>query len=115
MLGTDIIEIERVSESAKSGAFISGVFTDCERAYYEAHGGRAETLAGMFCAKEAVAKALGRGFNGFRPNDIEIYHDDLGAPHVRLLGSAKKLFPDAEIEVSISHCFSYATATAILK
>lgn len=114
MLGTDIIEIARVGESAKNSAFMSGVFTESERAYYEAHGKKAETLAGMFCAKEAVAKALGTGFRGFRPNDIEIYHDEAGAPQVRLLGSAKEKFPDAEPQVSISHCKEYATAVCIL-
>lgn len=114
MIGTDIIEIERVRKSAENESFLTGVFTAAERAYYAQHGSRAETLAGMFCAKEAVAKALGTGFNGFRPGDIEITHTQSGAPTVCLAGKAKALFPDAQIEVSISHCKEYATAVAIV-
>lgn len=115
MLGTDIIEIERVAASAERMPFYVGVFTDCEREYYETHGKRGEILAGIFCAKEAVTKAFGTGFSGFRPCDIEIFHDGAGAPKVRLLGKAKEKFPTAEIEVSISHCKTYATAVALVK
>lgn len=115
MIGTDIIEIERIAEAAAKESFYKGVFTDCEREYYETHGKRTEILAGLFCAKEAVVKALGTGFTGFRPCDIEIFHDISGAPKVRLLGKAKEKFPNAEIEVSISHCKAYATAVAVIK
>ena len=114
MIGTDIIEIQRVRESAEREVFLRGVYTERELKYYSEHGSRAETLAGMFCAKEAVAKALGTGFKGFRPTDVEILHDSSGAPHATLLGCAKELFPDAELEISISHCNDYATAAAIL-
>ena len=114
MLGTDIIEIERVRKSCENEAFYLGVFTEGERAYYESHGKRIETLAGMFCAKEAVSKALGCGFRGFRPGDVEICHDELGAPTVRLSGSAYTLFKGVEIEVSISHCRDYAVAVAMV-
>jgi len=114
MIGTDIIEIERVRKSAENESFSAGAFTAAEREYYESHGKRAETLAGMFCAKEAVAKALGCGFRGFRPCHVEIMHDSLGAPRARLIGKAAELFPNAQIEISISHCAEYATAVAIV-
>lgn len=114
MLGTDIIEIDRIGRAAQKESFLKGVFTENERAYYLSKGKRAETLAGLFCAKEAVAKALGCGFRGFRPSDIEIGHDETGAPCVVLLGAAKEKFPDKKICVSISHCRAYATAVAIV-
>ncbi|MDE7394838.1 MAG: holo-ACP synthase [Clostridiales bacterium] len=114
MLGTDIIEIERIAEAVQKESFLKGVFTENERAYYASHGSRAETLAGLFCAKEAVAKALGCGFRGFRPCDIEIGHDAAGAPYVTLLGAAKEKFPDTRLCVSISHCKAYATAVVIV-
>lgn len=113
MLGTDIIEIERIRKSAENPSFVNGVFTPAEREYYRARGSRAETLAGMFCAKEAAAKALGSGFTGFRPCDVEILHTEGGAPYARLSGKALELFPDARLEISISHCKEYATATAV--
>lgn len=113
-IGTDIIEIERVRKSAQSASFLNGVYTCAEREYYMAHGKKEETLAGMFCAKEAVAKALGKGFCGFRPNDIEILHNGAGAPQVALRGKAAELFPSVQIELSISHCSDYAVATALV-
>ena len=115
MIGTDIIEIERVRVAASKPSFFDGVYTSAEKLYYISKDSRAEVLAGMFCAKEAVVKALGCGFRGFRPNAVEITHDELGAPGVRLLGKAAEQFPDAQIEVSISHCKEYATATALWK
>lgn len=115
MLGCDIIEIERVRAAAEKSAFFEGVFTEQERAYYAEHGSKAQTLAGMFCAKEAVAKALGSGFRGFRPDAVEIRHDEKGAPHVQLLGKAKELFPHVCVEISISHCNDYAMAVASVK
>ncbi|MCI8458976.1 MAG: holo-ACP synthase [Clostridia bacterium] len=110
MLGCDIVEIERVRDAAQKEAFITGVFTQAERAYYAEHGGKAQTLAGMFCAKEAVAKALGCGFRGFRPNDIEILHTAQGAPYAVLRGRAAVLFPRVRLEISVSHCNAYAMA-----
>ena len=115
MIGTDIIEIDRIAEAAERESFYKGVFTDCEREYYETHGKRTEILAGLFCAKEAVVKALGTGFSGFRPCDGEIFHESSGTPKARLLGKAKEKFPSAQIEVSISHCKTYATAVAVIK
>ena len=115
MLGCDIIEIERVRAAAERESFFKGVFTENERAYYTEHGKRAQTLAGMFCAKEAVAKALKSGFRGFRPCDIEILHAEGGAPTAKLVGRAKELFPAAVVEISVSHCESYAMAVAIVQ
>ena len=112
-VGTDVIEIERVEKSAQNESFLRGVYTQNELEYYRAHGSKAETLAGMFCAKEAVSKAFGSGFSGFRPCDIEILHGENGAPRVNLLGSAKQKYNAEKIKISISHCVSYATATAV--
>ena len=42
MIGTDIIEIERVRKSAENESFLAGAFTAAEREYYESHGKRAE-------------------------------------------------------------------------
>ena len=69
----------------------------------------------MFCAKEAIVKALGSGFNGIKPCDIEITHDELGAPRVRFSNRIAALVERVEAEVSISHCKEYATAVAVCK
>ncbi len=114
MTGIDILEIERIREKMNSEPFLRSVFTESELEYFALRGKRAETLAGTFCAKEAVAKALGTGFRGFRPSDIEIYRDELGAPKVRLFNKAAELLGSRHIHVSISHCREYATAVCYL-
>ena len=114
MTGIDIVEIDRIREKAEKETFLTSVFTKGELEYYCLHGKRAETLAGMFCAKEAAAKALGTGFAGFRPVDIEVVHDDLGAPKIRLNDKIVSLLKGRRIEISISHCKEYATAVCVI-
>lgn len=83
-LGTDIIEIERIRRAIQRERFVSHTFTPQEQAWLETKAkNKAESAAGLFCAKEAVAKALGTGFQrGLNLKDIEITHDALGAPQV---------------------------------
>ncbi len=107
-LGTDILEIDRMRAAIQRPNFMCRVFTPKEQAWLDGRGeNRTQSAAGLFCAKEAIAKALGTGFqNGLRFCDIEIGHTALGAPIV--------LRPHTQFLLSISHCRSYATATAIL-
>ena len=111
-IGTDIVEVKRLE--TLSEAFMQRCFTEREREKLKNKS--AESVAGYFAAKEAVAKALGTGFAGFSPSAIEILHDKTGKPEVVLHASAAKIADDAEIKkivLSISHCKSYATATAV--
>ncbi|WP_054741804.1 holo-ACP synthase [Cellulosilyticum ruminicola] len=116
-IGTDIIEIKRIEKAVtKTPSFFNKIFTEKERAYFKTKNNRAETIAGVFAAKEAVSKALGTGFRSFAPRDIEITPDKLGKPQVCLLGCAKKLGQQIGIQrilVSISHCQTYAVAYAL--
>jgi holo-[acyl-carrier protein] synthase len=77
-IGADIVKVERFAKFAASPchAFMLRVFTDSEREYLSGKPAQsvAQTAAGIFAAKEAVAKALGTGFVGFSPADIEILH-----------------------------------------
>ena len=114
MIGIDIVEIDRIREKAENETFLRSVYTKAELEYYALNGKRAETLAGMFCAKEAVAKAFGTGFAGCRPSDIEILHDSAGAPSVGLNEKVAALLKGRRIEISISHCKSYATAMCVI-
>ena len=110
-LGTDIIEIGRIERAIQAPRFLSRVFTSCEREYIaQCPTLSSERAAGMFCAKEAVSKALGTGFGrGLRLTDIEITHDAFGAPLCRV-NTANAV----QVLISISHCQTYATATAIV-
>jgi len=115
MVGIDIVQIARIEKKSKDAVFLNGVFTQSELLYYTANGSKPDTLAGFFAAKEAVAKALGIGFNGFRPNDIEIMHNELGAPHAVLKNKAKELLANKTVHISISHDGGIAAAIAVLK
>ncbi len=109
-IGTDILEIERIGALLHREIFLRRVFTEGERAYVAHAPLPAETAAGLFCAKEAVSKALGTGFGTqIALRDIEIRHTEAGAPCVMVRGHE-----DLSWSLSISHCRSYATATAIL-
>lgn len=109
-IGTDILEIQRIGALLHRDAFLRRVFTDAERAYLSHAPLPAQTATGLFCAKEAVAKALGTGFGAqVALRDIEIGHTEAGAPCVMVRGHE-----GLEWSLSISHCLTYATATAIL-
>ena len=113
-IGNDIIEIKRIENAVKKESFVKKVFTEKEIEYIISRGGRAETYAGKFSAKEAVSKALGTGVRGFSPNDIEILNNKLGKPYVIFKNSIEDFNNKYFVEISISHCKEYATATAII-
>ena len=72
----------------------------------------------MFCAKESLLKALGIGIkNGIQLNEIEVNHDENGKPYYNLSENAKKILNDfdiSEIDLSISHTDSIATAICVM-
>jgi holo-[acyl-carrier protein] synthase len=74
-------------------------------------------LAGRFAAKEAIAKALGTGFNGeVAPQEIEIRSRSSGAPKIILSGEASQTAVNLGItdwKLSISHTDSAVIASAI--
>ena len=115
-IGHDIIDISRIDESiSKFGdRFLVKLFSEKEIAYCNSKATPAIHFAGRFAAKEAIAKALGTGLGKMLEwKDIEIINASLGKPEVFLSEKAYKLFNNPTILLSISHCKSYATATAL--
>ena len=114
-IGTDIIEIERIEKSILKKSFLKKVYSEKELEWHEKNCFKAESLAGAFAAKESFSKALGTGFRGFSLNEVEILHDNNGAPYISLTGRAKEILNENQkISVSISHCKKYAAATVLL-
>ncbi len=112
-VGTDMVEIGRVKRACERQAFLTHVYTDEER---RQSGDRVSRLAGDFAVKEAVAKALGTGFRGFFPKDIEVLRDPLGKPYVNLHGPAKEAARErgvASVFVSITDTADLAAAFAV--
>lgn len=106
-LGIDIIENERIRKSLENPRFVQRILTPKERDYCK----RPEQIAGRFCAKEAIMKAIGRRLSW---QEIEILNDDKGRPYVILYGKAKELAEGGKILLSISHSHTLSTAVAIL-
>ena len=119
-LGTDIIEIERIKKAIdRSERFRQRVYTEREIAYCESKlTGSYQSYAGIYAAKEAFLKALGTGLRYGSWHDIEVCHDEFGAPSISITGAFKKIMQERmynESIVSISHCRSYSMSTVIIK
>lgn len=117
-IGTDIIEIERISNAIKRNKnFLNKLFTENEINMFESKSMRAEVVAGNFAAKEAISKALGTGIRGFSFKDIEVLRDDLGKPIAKLTEKAESVLANKvyNLNISISHSNLSAIAFAILE
>ena len=122
-VGIDLCRIERAAGAIERPRFLERVYTPAERARIEAASDvrRGEIAAGLFAAKEAVAKALGTGFTGFFADAIEITPDDAGRPVCALSGGALKrasaLAAGApfRVWVSVTHEGGFAAAQAIIE
>jgi holo-[acyl-carrier protein] synthase len=111
--GTDIIEIIRIEKIVKNTNFMRRFFTEIEQDYLLRK--NIESTAGYFAAKEAIVKAMGTGFSGFKFTDVEIIKEK-DVPKVRLYGKARENAINRGItnfHISISHSKNYATAVAI--
>jgi holo-[acyl-carrier protein] synthase len=111
VIGLDLLEIERMERAlARHPRLAERLFTDAEREYAAGRGRPAQHLAARFCAKEAVAKAIGiEGGWAFR--DVEVIATT-GAPSVRLSGRAAAL-AHGEVRISLTHTDTMAGAVAI--
>lgn len=90
-VGTDILRFERIEEVHQrlGERFVARILTPAEREEFALSKRPDNLLAKRFAAKEAVAKCLGTGIGrGVSWQDIEITHDDRGAPGVQLGGGA---------------------------
>jgi len=119
-VGTDIIEVDRIRKFISKGdIFKHRVWTPKEIEYCDTNKDPAPCFAARFSAKEAFVKALGTGFiKGIGFSQIEVYHDKLNKPHIRLEGTAKEFADKAgitNIHLTISHVKEHATATVVLE
>ena len=113
--GVDLIEIARIEEVvARHGKhYLERIFTPAELEYC---GKRAESLAGRWAAKEAVAKALGTGIGDVAWTEIEILGDEQNAPALILHGMAESKAKELGLtnwSVSISHSQSHTVAFVV--
>ena len=117
-LGCDLCAIPRMEKIIGDGRFLERYFTAEERDYIAARARSAQTAAGIFAAKEALVKAIGTGFGMLSPADVEIAHDECGAPIYRMnekVLNALRARGANRVFLSISHDGDYAMATAVLE
>lgn len=114
-VGIDLIEINRIKQSIENQRFISRVFGEQERLELLRKHNNIQSFAAAFAAKEAFAKALGTGIRGFSLNEVELLHDELGAPYLKLSGNAQKIAEQKGLRfsVSVTHTDNYAAAVVI--
>ena len=117
---TDIVSVARIARiiETRGAHFLNRWFTPAEIAYCSAREQPGRHFAARLAAKEAVFKALHAPGSGPVPwRHIEIAHDEVGAPAVRLSGRLAETASRAglgEIRVSLSHCDEFATAVAVV-
>jgi holo-[acyl-carrier protein] synthase len=109
-LGLDLLEIDRLERALeRRPGLAERLFTDGERAYAAARRRPAQHLAARFCAKEAVAKAL--GLEAWSWRDIEVVSDG-GKPQVLLHGPLA--VHNGKVRISLTHSRGTAAAVAIV-
>jgi holo-[acyl-carrier protein] synthase len=112
-VGIDLLEIARLERALERRPRLAErLFTEGERTYAAARARPGQHLAARFCAKEAVAKALGLGGWAFR--DVEVVTSQ-GRPRVRLSGAAADRAEAlcVTVDVSLTHSRRDAAAVAI--
>jgi len=118
-IGTDITECLRIARMIERHGelFIGRVYTPEEIKYCQSRKQATQHFTGRWAAKEAIMKALGTGWRrGISWRDIEIRNEPGGKPVVAVRGGVKDVVEQlgiSEIQVSISHCRSHATALAV--
>jgi len=121
-VGVDLVEVQRIEralEDSRIGKrFRERVFTAREIDYCEKKGrGRYESYAGRFAAKEAVMKALGRGWGSkVCWLDIEVARARSGKPEIVLHDKTARLADELGIHswsLSITHTEQHGLAYVI--
>ncbi len=116
-VGLDLCEISRMEKLLSDGRFLARFFAVEEQGYIQSKGkGAAQTMAGIYAAKEALAKALGSGIVSGELADICVLHDGQGAPYYALRGSYAILARQkgvSSLHLSISHEGNMAAAVCV--
>jgi holo-[acyl-carrier protein] synthase len=111
-VGLDAVEIARIAQvCARQPRFVERVLTPAERAYcLSRRANPVQHIAGRWCAKEAIAKAVGRPL---RWQEVEILPDAHGKPVVHLHGVSAQVVAEGQLLVSITHTRTLAQAIAL--
>ena len=125
-LGCDIVNIERIKQTAdflehfQRRILGTEEIQELKQKKIVNERDLACVLAKYYAGKEAFAKALGTGFiNGIFLRDIQILHDALGKPQLKISGAAaeylQKSAPQTQLHISLSDDYPWAQAVVIIE
>jgi len=106
-IGIDIVAVKRIEKLIKKYGLNLKFLNEEEKNTL-----KAESIAGIFAAKEAFSKALGSGIGKeFSFKDISILKDSKGKPYIKL----NSPLPVKNSDVSITHDGGFAIAAVIVE
>ena len=115
-VGIDLCEISRMEKFMENGRFLARFFSEPEQEYIQNKGkAGAQSMAGIFAAKEALGKALGVGIAADL-KEISVLHDAQGAPYYSLSGDYARMAEQrgiASFYLSITHEGGMAAAVCV--
>ncbi|BCD68262.1 holo-ACP synthase [Nitratiruptor sp. YY09-18] len=112
-IGIDLIKIERIEKMRERFGHkgLQRFMLPSEIETFK----RSESIAGVWAAKEAIAKALGCGIGkDLAFHDILLSKDERGAPKAILLNNKDQVFGIKKIALSISHDGEYAVCAVLI-
>jgi len=110
-VGLDLLDIARLERALERRPRLADrLFTEAEREYAAGRARPGQHLAARFCAKEAVAKAL--GLRGWSFRDVEVVAGEAG-PSARLSGPAAQRAEELGVGLRISLTHTSTTAGAV--
>lgn len=112
--GTDIVYIPKIKSLIDKQVNLSKWFTQKELDYFQKSNYNPETIAGIFAAKEAFMKAMNYRLRDINFLDIEVNHNEYGAPYYTFYNDLIKKTESFKISLSISHDNNYAIATTVI-
>ncbi len=119
-LGLDLVRVPRMERTWRrfGRRFLERCFTPAEAAACLSRPRPAAALALRFAAKEAFSKAAGLGMRGLAWREIEVVHDERGAPSLVLHGRARQWARRSGVSslfLSLSDDGDYAAAVVVLE
>jgi len=106
-IGIDIVEIKRIEKLINRYSLNIKFLNEDEK-----YTTKAESIAGIFAAKEAFSKAIGTGIGKeFSFKDISIIKDNRGKPFIKL----NSPLPIKNSDISITHDGGFAIAAVIVE
>ena len=114
-IGIDLLYVNRFDNLKNNKTFLNRIYTVQELDYIKKKNFNNDTMAGIFCAKEAFLKSIKKGIDSYSLKDIEVIHNEDNAPLILLHNELHDMYENYNISLSISHDKDYATAIVLIE